>query len=810
MGLLRSEAMTQGALLLPRNDAKCYIDLIGRELNMQFEDMNSDHMRRPYRKYVQRLEEMERIIRFVSLEMAKQDGLEVQRNCIDEFLAGERYYDLGEIEQELSELYKGLTRAAENNQRLFDERNQTMEEIHVTSRALTLLQGSRRVVEYSDDLTTPLDAIDRRISNVAGVVLQTEEQRFRLALFRASRGNAFADFYPIETALTDPKTGVASKKSVFVVYFQGSGGVSAPMYQKVVKVCQAMGVNMYKWPADEYSAQRRSIELQALLREKEQALAGYNKFVESELLRMAEAPRAGSNSRLEEYRLFCVKEKSLYNIMNLCSEHDVILRVSVWYPTAEQRKIDHTLQEGAKLFGGERAMLMPKRGVSATPPTYIRTNEFTEAWQEVINTYGIPRYQEANPALFATVTFPFIFGMMYGDVGHGTLLFLTGCYLCMNSESLRYTAPEIFKARYMVLSMGIFATFAGFMYNDMFSIGLSLFESRFDCPEEPDGTACTPKASFNPRNEVGGGGPYPFGLDPAWVGASNELLFVNSLKMKLSVLFGVIQMVLGVCLRWSNAIFEKNMVDLTFECAPMMVFMLSFFGWMDWMILYKWTHPIDNPPSIINSLICMAMGQEDHQPIYEGSVETSMLLYTLTLLSVPLMLFFKPFILKNKAAKLQAREGEFMHLLDEEHGASAATASHGHGHHGEIFDFGEVFIHQIIETIEYVLGTVSHTASYLRIWALSLAHQQLSLVFFQKTISMGLAMQGPLNGLMLYVMFAAWFGVTLAVLLGMDVLECFLHTLRLHWVEFQSKFYRADGYKFEPYDVKMLITTTTD
>ncbi|CAE7308736.1 STV1 [Symbiodinium pilosum] len=124
---------------------------------------------------------------------------------------------------------------------------------------------------------------------------------------------------------------------------------------------------------------------------------------------------------------------------------------------------------------------------------------------------------------------------------------------------------------------------------------------------------------------------------------------------------------------------------------------------------------------------------------------------------------------------------------------------------GDKFDFSDCLVHQVIETIEFVLGTVSHTASYLRLWALSLAHQQLSSVFFNLILLTGMSMPLPLNILAVYVCFGLWFAVTLAILGGMDVMECFLHTLRLHWVEFQSKFFKADGRAFQPFEHRTIL-----
>lgn len=125
------------------------------------------------------------------------------------------------------------------------------------------------------------------------------------------------------------------------------------------------------------------------------------------------------------------------------------------------------------------------------------------------------------------------------------------------------------------------------------------------------------------------------------------------------------------------------------------------------------------------------------------------------------------------------------------------------GKKNEGHSFGDVFVHSMIETIEFVLGTVSNTASYLRLWALSLAHGQLAEVFMmlimQKYGNVFTSPNITWTVILGFVFWPIFWSVTLGILMFMDALECFLHTIRLHWIEFQNKFFKGEGYGFRPY-----------
>ena len=100
---------------------------------------------------------------------------------------------------------------------------------------------------------------------------------------------------------------------------------------------------------------------------------------------------------------------------------------------------------------------------------------------------------------------------------------------------------------------------------------------------------------------------YPFGLDPVWAIASNNLNYVNSLKMKISVIIGVVHMTLGILVKATNCIHFGRYIDFFCEFVPQLCFMLLLFGYMDFLIFYKWCvdwgYDSAVAPSIITTMI---------------------------------------------------------------------------------------------------------------------------------------------------------------------------------------------------------------
>jgi len=272
---------------------------------------------------------------------------------------------------------------------------------------------------------------------------------------------------------------------------------------------------------------------------------------------------------------------------------------------------------------------------------------------------------------------------------------------------------------------------------------------------------------------------------------------------------GVLQMSVGVIFSSLNFVKEKapyKWIDLFTQFIPQIIFLWSIFGYMCVLIILKWvtnwdTNPEGPPPFILPLIIQMFLSPSSPPtaPWFVPHQHGVQIVLTIIALIAPfVMLFPKPYLLRyyrNKDSHLRLLEGD-----EEGHEHTGGGGGHGHGH-GE-FDFSEVMIHQVIHTIEYVLGTISNTASYLRLWALSLAHSELSTVFWNRVL-MAQIMGG--NVALIFVAWAVWAGATFAVLLIMETLSAFLHALRLHWVEFQNKFYVGDGRRFAPFSYAKIL-----
>ncbi|XP_075401377.1 V-type proton ATPase 116 kDa subunit a 3 [Tenrec ecaudatus] len=826
--MFRGEEVVLTQLFLPTAAAYTCVSQLGELGLVEFRDLNASvsAFQRRFVVDVRRCEELEKTFTFLQEEVRRASlVLPVPEGR----LPAPPPRDLLQIQEETERLGQELRDVRGNQQALRAQLHQL--QLH----AAVLSQGHGPPAEASqpEGLSERVPLLhssggphqNLRVNFVAGAVEPHKAAALERLLWRACRGFLIASFLEVEQPLEDPVTGEPATWMTFLISYWGE-----QIGQKIRKITDCFHCHVF--PFEEQEAARRGV-LQQLHQQSEElreVLGETERFLSQVLDRVQRL--------LPPWQVQIRKMKAVYLVLNQCSvsaTHKCLI-AEAWCPTRDLPTLQRALQESSNEVGVSAvAHSIPCRDM---PPTLIRTNRFTASFQGIVDAYGVSSYREVNPAPYTIITFPFLFAVMFGDVGHGLLMFLFALAMVLAEDRPAVKAAQneiwqtFFGGRYLLLLMGLFSVYTGFVYNECFSRATTIFPSGWSVASMVNQSGWSdaylaqhPLLTLDPNVTGVFRGPYPFGIDPIWSLADNHLSFLNSFKMKMSVVLGVIHMTFGVVLGVFNHVHFGQYHRLLLEFLPQLIFLLGLFGYLVFMVTYKWlcitVAKAASAPSILIHFINMFLFSQSptNQQLYHGQEAVQSTLVVLALVMVPILLLGTPLYLRWQHLRRHRRhpprqpsgtqqDEDKAGLLESDGPMSVngwgsdeeKAGSSGAEEHNE-FIFSEVFMHQAIHTIEFCLGCISNTASYLRLWALSLAHAQLSEVLWAMVMRVGLREGRELGvaALVLVPVFAAFAVLTVAILLVMEGLSAFLHALRLHWVEFQNKFYLGTGYRLNPF-----------
>ncbi len=367
-----------------------------------------------------------------------------------------------------------------------------------------------------------------------------------------------------------------------------------------------------------------------------------------------------------------------------------------------QKKFQELNEKVTGMLEGKVLVLKNEVPESDDPPTKINHNRFIRPFEELTKLYGLPHYDEVDPTPLMAITFPIIFGLMFGDLGHGLILLFGGLtvgYLIKGNRAMKNVC-------YIMAACGLGASVAGIVFGEAF------------------------------------GQPLPWG--PLWINPT-ENPTVNVFTFIIFSLFvGVIQITSGIVLEMTNFALKHHYADALLTSGPKIAF---YFG----------------------GVYLIAAYQLNFGAWLSGPILWPLLAFIVLVVGKPLYL---------KATKPAVPHGA-------EH-AEQDTLS------GRLFEGGDL-----------VTRLLSNTISYSRILALLMAHWALLLVTY--TVA---GLVNPVGSTS--VLTFALSGVVIVFgnifVLALEGLIVFIHTLRLHFYEWFSKFYSGTGVEFHPFKQNFLHT----
>ncbi len=185
-------------------------------------------------------------------------------------------------------------------------------------------------------------------------------------------------------------------------------------------------------------------------------------------------------------------------------------------------------QKVQQALSGRVLVIENQVGRNEDPPTLIRHNRFVRPFEEITKLYGVPEYDELDPTPIIAITFPLLFGLMFGDMGHGLLLLVGGLtvgWLIKNNQGMKNVC-------YILATCGVAALVAGALFGEFF--GVQLFA-------------------------------------PLWFSPFDNVL--SFLIFSLAV--GVVQIASGLILEAANFLLKGNRVDAVLTSLPKLAFYIG-------------------------------------------------------------------------------------------------------------------------------------------------------------------------------------------------------------------------------------------
>jgi len=414
------------------------------------------------------------------------------------------------------------------------------------------------------------------------------------------------------------------------------------------------------------------------------------KFVELERQSIKTSPEfVNAQSKLLSLRTLIEEVEEIKKIESHLGSIASAVYMEAWVPKKHIKKVMDGIKELTK---GNCIIKEEFPEPEDTVPTIIKpVPRLFEAFKSLTFSFGYPKPDEINPVFIVTITFPFLFGIMFADVGQGLILIVAGLILFYfrrktNTEEVGDIIQYLLMASGLIFLSGISSTFFGFLFGNFFG----------------------PSGIIHPVS-LGTIGPFQIGgFDPMHDPIS---------MIQLAIFIGVGLLSFGLILRIINEIRKKQSLRTLVSICWLWLLLGGFTLWVYW-------GGISNLTKWFGVGIFMFIG--------------------LVILPVVLMTVITT-IRKSLMEALQF-------------------------------------------SIEVLIETLDHTLSFGRLAALSLTHGALNYMF--------LILGGAETSFTLWTILMITVGTILA--LTIEGLIIFVHTLRLHWVEWLPGFYSGKGIPFKP------------